>query len=295
MAGEIETRLQDLVDGLPDQVAGWRRADSEIYGPDDLYRYINGGAELYVAYGFAALVSQPYVDDDGEEIRLDVFDMGSPESAFGVFAHSRETVDRFVAPGVESEYAGGLLHFWKDRYYASTLGYPATETRTTVIRELARRIAAGIDGDCQWPGVVALLPAADLIPTSVRYFRHPAWINDYHRFSSENLLNIGADTEVAMARVRPATDGEQAAVLVAVVYPSPEAAAAAARQFTNALLPEAADGLRQENDGGWLGCLHAADLVVVVADAPDRVTAAGLLEACARPSDHEQLGDHDDE
>lgn len=291
MAGDGETRLGELVDALPDRVAGWRRVDPEFYGPDDLYRYINGGAELFIAYRFASLVSQPYLAADGEEIRLDVFDMGSPASAFGIFTHSRESVDRFVAPDVESEYAGGLLHFWKNRYYVSTLGYPETEARTALIRELAQRLVERIDGSCDAPGVVALLPATDLVPGSVRYFRHPAWINDYHHFADENLLNLGADTEVAMARVRPASEGARPAVLVAVRYATPAAATAAVERFTQALLPGAADGVVQEPDGGWLGCRRAGDLVVVVADAPDRATAAGLLKACV----HDQQGGHDDQ
>ncbi len=295
MAGESERRLQELVDGLPDQVEGWRRGDAEFYGPDDLYRYINGGAELFIAYQFTSVVSQPYVDVNDDEIRLDVFDMGAPSSAFGVFSHSRESVDRFVAPDAESEYAGGLLHFWKGRYYGSALAYPETETKKAMIRELARRITDRIEGDCRWPDVVAILPVTDLVPDSIRYFRHRAWINDFHHFADENLLNIGADTEVAMARVRTEAGEAPPAVLVAIRYPSAATAAEATAQFTQALLPGTADGLRQESDDTWLGCLHSDDIVVIVAEAPDRKTAKGLLEACERSRDHVRRGGHDDE
>jgi hypothetical protein len=281
MADEGEARLRELVADLPDQFHGWRRAPAEFYTPDSLYRYINGGAELYIAYQIVAAVSQPYLDEDGDEVRLDVFDMGSAPSAFGVFCHSRESVDRFVAPDVESEYASGLLHFWKGRFYASALAYPETETRQALLRELSRRVASRIEA-ADRPDLVALLPEDDLVPHSVRYFRHSAWVNDYYRFSGDNLLNIDAGVEVAMARVRAAAAEDAPAVLLIARYPGTAEAEAARRRFADALLADGEDGLGQDAQGGWLGCRREADLVIVVAAASDRQSADHLLRACAR-------------
>jgi hypothetical protein len=282
MAGDKETFLMEMVRHLPEEVEGWRKADCEVYGPENLYRYINGGAELYISFQFTTLVSQPYLDVDGNELRFDIFDMGSPENAFGVFCHSRETIDDFIAPDVESEYVSGLLHFWKGRYYASVLGYPETATKKAAIQALAQKIAAQIDAESNRPAIVALLPESDLVPYSIRYFRHHAWINDYHHFSDENLLNVAANTEVAMAKIRPSAADTKPAVLLTVQYPTADAAEAAEQQFTRVLLPTASDGLQEDDDGSWLGCLRAHDLLVVVADTPDQKTARQLLENCVQ-------------
>jgi hypothetical protein len=281
MADDSEDRLRSMVADLPEQIDRWRRAECEFYAPETLYRYINGGAELYISYRFVAMASQPYVDETGDEMRLDVFDMGSAADAFGVFCHSREAVDDFVAPDVASEYAGGLLHFWKGRYYASILAYPESAAKKAMVRQLARTIAAGIDAASDPPAIVALLPEAMLVPYSTRYFRHHAWINEYHRFAETNVLSIEPDTEVVMARVRTGAS-TRPAVLLAALYPTTDRAEAARLSFTRALLPAAVDGLGQDADGGWLGCLREAELVVVVADAPTRESAAGLLRDCAR-------------
>jgi len=288
MASNNENYLLEMVDSLPEEVAGWRKAEPEVYPPESLYRYINGGAELYIAYQYTTLVSQPYLDADGNEMRFDIFDMGSPASAFGVFCHSREAIDDFVAPDVESEYASGLLHFWKGPYYASVLGYPETAAKKAAIQEVARQIAAQIDSESRRPAVVALLPEADLVPYSIRYFRHHAWINDYHHFSDENLLNIGGDTEVAMAKVASATAEARPAVLLVVQYQTPTAAEAAEQEFMRALLAKGSDGLQQQEDGTWLGCHRTDELLVVVADAPDQKTARQLLVGCTERSRENQ-------
>ncbi len=302
MADADAARLRELADHLPGSTHGWRKGAADIYGPDDLYRYIDGGAELYISYRFVALLSQPYLDGDGRELRLDVFDMGSPGSAFGVFCHSRQAVDRFVAPDVESEYAGGLLHFWKGRYYASMLAYPETDASRAVVRELARSLADQIDDPGRRPDLVARLPQTGRVPSSLRYFRHPAWINEFHHFSDENLLGIDAEVEVAMARYRPAGDGGDGegdgsgdrgrgagdaggsgpAVVLLIRYPTAAAAEAARERLATALPAGAGEDLRQEESGGWLGCLRAEELLAVVADAPDRETALALLQACVR-------------
>ncbi len=281
MASDSEARLRAMISTLPASLEGWRKAETcEVYTPEDLYRYINGGAELYISFRFQTLVSQPYFRGDGE-VRLDVFDMGSSASAFGIFSHSRETVDRFVTPDVESEYAGGLLTFWKGRYYGSILAYPETESTKALVRELARGITAQIAEESRKPAIVSLVPQDDLVPYSIRFFWHHAWINDYRFFTHENLLNLDGRAEAVMARYRQVGSGQKPAVLLAIRYPDEEAAAAAQEDFSAALLPEAVDGLQKQDDGNWLGCGLAGDLVIVVADAPERETAARLIEACA--------------
>jgi hypothetical protein len=280
MATDSAQRLQEIVDNLPDQVEGWRKAESEIYTRDNLHQYINGGAELYISFRFEALLSLPYVRDDGTEVRLDIFDMGSAANAYGIFCHSREAVDNFVGPEVDSEYAAGLLHFWKGRYYASALGYPETASSRALIRELAQGIVEQIGDASGPPAVVALLPEADLVPYSIRYFRHYAWLNDYHNFGDGNPLHLYGDAEAALARYNVGTEDLIPAVLLVVSYPNAGAAETAHEDFISAITPTAEDGLQAMAQGDWLGSRQFGNLVIVVA-APNRDAAGNLMRACA--------------
>ena len=85
---------------LPDTIAGWKKADPpNLYTPGNLSTYIDGGAELYISYNFKNALSMKYMDSADNEIDVDIFDMGSAPDAFGVFAHSRETIDDQLWPG----------------------------------------------------------------------------------------------------------------------------------------------------------------------------------------------------
>jgi len=89
--GESESGLAAL---LPGAVGDWRVTEpDQTYDRENLYTYIDGGAELYLSYGFKKVVNRKYSNPGQPRIVLDLFDMGTSQNAFGVFAHSRETVD----------------------------------------------------------------------------------------------------------------------------------------------------------------------------------------------------------
>jgi hypothetical protein len=124
---------------LPDKIEGWNIAENDhTYNPETLYDYINGGAELYISYGFNEVLSRRYTKYEQPDIVVDIFDMGTSQNAYGTFSHSRETLDRTFGQG--SEYAEGLLLFWKDRYFVSILTFPETAESKEAIFQLARQI-----------------------------------------------------------------------------------------------------------------------------------------------------------
>jgi len=84
MAISIDT----FKEALPAEIDGWKLADDPAaYDKTTLYEYIDGGAELFIAYGFKTLYSFRYTSVEDEEIVIDVFDMGNSYDAYGVFKH----------------------------------------------------------------------------------------------------------------------------------------------------------------------------------------------------------------
>ncbi|NLE35251.1 MAG: hypothetical protein GX622_09120 [Bacteroidales bacterium] len=67
---------------------GVQSSHNRIFTETSLYGYINGGAELYLEYGFDTLIVAEMVVD-GSDIKLEVYRMKDPEAAFGIFSVSR--------------------------------------------------------------------------------------------------------------------------------------------------------------------------------------------------------------
>ncbi|MCK7474918.1 MAG: hypothetical protein MZV49_18420 [Rhodopseudomonas palustris] len=73
----------------PGFAEGWVMKEKiDTYTEKDLYKYINGEAELYYPYGFKALATTVYVRTDNPEtgIVADIYEMGSPIDAFGIYS-----------------------------------------------------------------------------------------------------------------------------------------------------------------------------------------------------------------
>jgi hypothetical protein len=95
-------RTKGLYQDLPSRVGKWKAHDKdEFYNRDTLYQYINGGAELYLAFDFQQVFVRRHIGSDNTEIILDIYDMGNADDAFGLFSVERE--DEEIGIGQDSE------------------------------------------------------------------------------------------------------------------------------------------------------------------------------------------------
>jgi hypothetical protein len=260
---------------LPRAVDGWKATgEDRAYGRENLHEYIDGGAELYLSFDLMRVAGRTYVREGQPDIIADIFEMESSRDAFGVFSLQRERSDSAFGQG--SQYTGGLLLFWKDRYFVSLLASPETMESREAVEKLAREIDAAVPGRGPLPGILSLLPRRSLVPESIRYFHHYAWLNSYYFVAAENILRIDEKTEAVLAKYR---EGEESAFLLIVRYPDPAAARAARDSFTMHYLRDlpSAKVVRIE-DGTWTGCLLEESRLTLVLGASSEASALRLFE-----------------
>lgn len=269
MAGDFPSSI------LPDEINGWTVAEEVAYNPDNLFDYIDGGAELYLSYNFESLTSRTYTRENQPDIVVDVFDMHHSFNAFGVFSHARETIDRSIGQG--SQYTEGLLMFWKDRYFVSILASPETPDARETIHALAKRLDGAIDRTGPLPEILDVLPRDGLVEESIRFFFHHVWLNSEYYIADRNILLINEDTQAVLAAYRE--DGRRTFV-VAVRYKNAADAEAARASFSANYLPEGGGtGSVRIEDGSWSGCRTDGDLLAAVFNAPTQARADALIES----------------
>ncbi len=275
--------MEDFYSVLPAEAGGWKKAGPpEKYDKTNLYDYIDGGAELYISYNFQKLLAVRYKGEDDEEIVIDIFDMGNSHDAFGVFSHGREREDGFVGQG--SEYGGGLLTFWKDRYYVSIMAYPETEKKKELVLDLGKTLAAAIPTEGKLPAVVALLPTENLVRDSIRYFHHYIWLNSHFFIASENILQIDDETQAVLAKYKA---GDKTFHLLIAIYPDAQKAKTAGESFLRNYLPDARDGMAELPDGRWTGFRLEDRLLGIVFNAPDKNILNAYLQKIEPGGDQE--------
>jgi hypothetical protein len=88
---------------IPD-LAGWTKEGApDIFNREDLYGYIDGGAELFLEFGFQELRLQRYARN-GRELTLEAYRFADPVGALGIYL-MRAGVESQV-PGVEARATG---------------------------------------------------------------------------------------------------------------------------------------------------------------------------------------------
>ncbi|MBU2650129.1 MAG: hypothetical protein KKA81_04270 [Bacteroidetes bacterium] len=64
---------------------GFSLTRNECFDGGSLWGYMNGGADIYLEYGFEALRVEEF-SGDGETLKLELFKMEDPVSAFGIYS-----------------------------------------------------------------------------------------------------------------------------------------------------------------------------------------------------------------
>ncbi|MDZ7374504.1 MAG: hypothetical protein ONB23_11125 [candidate division KSB1 bacterium] len=234
------TQLNAQTPSLPEAVRGWRLSSVDRYTRDSLYDYMDGGAELYLSFGFQELTVGRYSRAETGDLVAEIYRMDSSANAFGVFVHDRQ--GEGVGIGQDSEFADGWLRFWKGLYYVSIYAEEPQPEADTAVVELAKIVERRIPESGSRPALLELLPQGGQVARSLRYFHDHVSLNHYYFLHRENLLGLGPDTEGCLARYQ---EGESLAVAILIRFPSEEAAQNAFRRFY-------LEYLRVEDAGRWV-------------------------------------------
>lgn len=264
---------------LPSEIAGWKWDGKEKkYNSRTLFDYINGAAELYLAYGFQGLMVRRFEKIGQPPILIEVYEMASSEDAYGVFSFEHQ--DEPVGIGQGSEFGGGLLRFWKGRHFISVYAEGEGSGIESAILSLGRATAEGIPTRGPEPTLIQFLPGRELglVDKSVRYLKSHVLLNQRFFIAHQNILNLSRNTEAVLATYLQAD--KQRIWLLVIRYPSSKDAAATLRSFKKIYLPEAGekDRLKTE-DRKWTFVRQQKDFLLLVFGAPTEAHAEALLKA----------------
>jgi hypothetical protein len=263
-----------MTDVLPERIAGWTRGDSSIvYDRETIFDYINGAGEVYRSYAFSHVVVAVYAGPEGPDITVELFDMGNPADAYGVFSYAREREESGLGGGYERK--GRVLCFWQDRYYVCVASEERTEDSDRVLMEVARAISERMPPASNPPDLLTLLPGAGRVAFSERFFHLHQSLNYHYYLARENILNLGPETDAVLARYAPGS-----VYLLLVKYQDESNAAAAASSFQQGYLPNSGDAQTVQTENGKFSSYERHDrYVIVVLDAESETAANDLLQA----------------
>ncbi len=177
-----------------DDVPGWARdGDLQEYEGEDLYAYIDGGAEIYQEYGFRRVVVQDYEHGAGMSVSLELFEMETPAAAFGMYTFKRSGQGQGLELGGGGELESYYLNFWKGRFLATLTGFDDSRGTVDGLVKIARALEAKLPGGGEGePALVGSLPGQGLEPRSVKYLKGLLGLNNVYSFYTGRGLGFEA-------------------------------------------------------------------------------------------------------
>ncbi len=99
------------------ELQGFKKiSDYPVYLPENLWDFIDGAADTYLALGFVDLHVAEYKKGK-EVIKLEIYRHSDHTMAFGIYASERSSSYQFINIGSQGYFVDGVLNFFKGSYY----------------------------------------------------------------------------------------------------------------------------------------------------------------------------------
>lgn len=264
---------------LPASVGQWKAAGAvRTYGRSNIFDYMDGAGELYLAYDFQEIAVRDYKKPGAPGITAEVYRMGTSRDAYGVWTADRglgRPSKEIAAIGQDSDYGAGLLRFWKGALFVRILAERETAESKSAVLALGKLMSGKMTSIGRRPDLLKLLPQGS---ENVRFF-HKHTVLNYHFFLSDsNILNLGPKTDAALAQY---SVGSAKPRLLIVRYPTEKDASAAYAGFNKTYLKGSRSGdssrIEKVERGEYTGVRLDARVLRIVFEAKTREQAEKLL------------------
>lgn len=182
--------MADIILPKDNFVKGWLKSCQTLrFTKNDLYGHINGGAELFLEFGFNELLVQRY-EKGGEEITLEIYIMDSPDAALGIYlmkCGNETPIKDIPARNSANRYQFVLV---KGDYFILVNSFSGNEALIPVMVELTKNTLAAIP---QGNPVKLLeyLPKENLVAGSERIIRGPYALQPIFTFGKGDIFKLG--------------------------------------------------------------------------------------------------------
>ncbi len=168
-AANVSPQLLALLPGK-NEVPGWSMSQARSFSPANLWEFIDGAADGYLAYGFQEVASADYVQEGtGTQTVIDIYQMKDPLTAFGKYSEERNPEYQFLKVGNEGYSGGTSLNFWSGPYYVKITSFEEKDSIKQEMAKLANAVAGKVSSPAAEPAEVSYFPKANQLPHSIVY------------------------------------------------------------------------------------------------------------------------------
>jgi hypothetical protein len=141
------------------EMDGWEQdGKPQVFSPRTLYEYINGAADLYLAYEFQDLNVAEYKGSGKAAVTAEVYRHGDSAQAFGIYSQERLANARFLDIGAQGYQEPNVLIFVAGPYYVKISGYSTGADDERTMLAFGRKMEGILGGKAALPGILSTFP-----------------------------------------------------------------------------------------------------------------------------------------
>jgi len=193
--------------------AGWQVENQKTYSAENLYGYIDGGAELFLEFGFKEL-RVVHLARGKEQLSVDMYRMTGVLPALGIYL--AKCAPETPVPGIIPRNSGDAyqLALVRGSFFIFINNFDGNAAHLPLMRDLANSLARQIpDKLSAWP---CSLPEQGLVKNSIRLARGPVALQSVYTLGKGNILQLNAKVWAMVADYRVKDKRE---TVIKVSYP----------------------------------------------------------------------------
>ncbi|MCD4769130.1 MAG: hypothetical protein K8R35_03050 [Bacteroidales bacterium] len=129
-----------------------------VYTQDDLWDYINGGADSYNSLGFSDLHIAEYTKGKKVSVKVELYRHLNENLAFGIYALERAPSYNFISIGIQGYSDERMINFLKGSCYVKISTHSKSKKAHKAVDILAEKMEQIIDGSSVFPAILSDFP-----------------------------------------------------------------------------------------------------------------------------------------
>ena len=160
--------LTALFSGLAE--IGAKPTGDPAFYTNNLWEYIDGGAEAFHNYDFEVLAHRVF-ECGAAEVTADIYDMGEPLNAFGIYSSERSPDYRFLPIGTQGYGDAFSLNFLQGPYYTKLSIYQEGMPDSTLLPKFAEKLSGNMGAAGGFPDLFGCFPVYGVLPNSEKFIK----------------------------------------------------------------------------------------------------------------------------
>jgi hypothetical protein len=175
------------------ELSGYKKVmNYPVFTKDNLWDFIDGAAESYIAYGFIDLNVAEYKKGKNV-IKLEIYRHSDNTQAFGIYSTERSPSFRYLMLGAQGYKADGAINFFKGNYYVKIRTYSKNEKTLQAAESLAQKVSNMLSGDTKMPALLSRFPETGIMVNEESYINENVLGHKFLNKAFKAVYTVGSD------------------------------------------------------------------------------------------------------